>query len=89
MRTRLPCFKGFQDVYKLTNATFKTMQEIGPRVQELDSGGATVIPVAGDPKYVVLKDDLGIEPTENVVPAVSFHASSKRPAMSQGYAGRS
>ncbi|WP_326837778.1 ABC transporter substrate-binding protein [Amycolatopsis rhabdoformis] len=82
--TRLPCFKGFQDVYKLTNATFKTVQEIGPRVQELESGGATVIPVdsvspvAGDAKYVVLKDDLGIEPTENVVPAVSQKVLDER-----------
>ncbi|WP_239154755.1 ABC transporter substrate-binding protein [Amycolatopsis sp. FDAARGOS 1241] len=84
--TRLPCFKGFTDVYKLTNATFKTVQEIGPRVQQLDSGGATVIPVdsvspvAGDSKYVVLQDDLGIEPTENVVPAVSQKVLDERGA---------
>lgn len=82
--TRLPCFKGFTDVYKLTNATFQTVQEIGPRVQQLDSGAATVIPVdsvspvVGDPKYVTLKDDLGIEPTENVVPAVSRKVLDER-----------
>ncbi|GHF53981.1 osmoprotectant transport system substrate-binding protein [Amycolatopsis bartoniae] len=85
-QTRLPCFRGFQEVYHLTNATFQTVQEIGPRVQELDSGAATVIPVdsvspvVGDPKYVVLKDDLGIEPTENVVPAVSRKVLDERGA---------
>ena len=84
--TRLPCFRGFQEVYHLTNATFRTVQEIGPRVQELDSGAATVIPVdsvspvVGDSKYVVLKDDLGIEPTENVVPAVSQKVLDERGA---------
>ncbi|PKV92341.1 ABC transporter substrate-binding protein [Amycolatopsis echigonensis] len=74
---RLPCFKGFKDVYKLTNATFQTVQEAGPRVQQLNSGAVTVIPVdsvsplVGDPQYVALKDDLTIVPTENVVPAVN------------------
>ncbi|GAA3562753.1 ABC transporter substrate-binding protein [Amycolatopsis ultiminotia] len=74
---RLSCFQGLKQVYRLTNATFQTVQEVGPRVQQLDSGVATVIPVnsvspvAGDAKYVALKDDLGIAPTENVVPAVS------------------
>ncbi|MEA5366773.1 ABC transporter substrate-binding protein [Amycolatopsis sp., V23-08] len=74
---RLTCFKGFTDIYKLTNASFQTVQEIGPRVQQLNSGAVTVIPVdsvspsAGDPKYVALKDDLNMVPTENVVPAVS------------------
>jgi osmoprotectant transport system substrate-binding protein len=82
--TRLPCFRGFKEVYKLTNATFQTVQEIGPRVQQLDTGAATVIPVdsvspvVGDSKYVVLKDDLGIEPTENVVPAVSRKVLDER-----------
>ncbi|GAB2995721.1 ABC transporter substrate-binding protein [Amycolatopsis acidiphila] len=82
--TRLPCFRGFKEVYKLTNATFQTVQEIGPRVQQLDSGAATVIPVdsvspvVGDPQYVALKDDLGIEPTENVVPAVSQKVLDER-----------
>ncbi|MBB4684111.1 ABC transporter substrate-binding protein [Amycolatopsis jiangsuensis] len=81
---RLPCFRGFQDVYHLSNATFQTVQEIGPRVQQLESGAATVIPVdsvspvAGDGKYVVLQDDLGIEPTENVVPAVSKKVLGER-----------
>jgi osmoprotectant transport system substrate-binding protein len=74
---RLPCFQGFKDVYKLTNATFQTVQEAGPRVQQLNSGAVTVIPVdsvsplVGDSQYVALKDDLTIVPTENVVPAVN------------------
>jgi osmoprotectant transport system substrate-binding protein len=82
--TRLPCFKGFTDVYKLTNATFQTVQEAGPRVQQLDSGAATVIPVdsvsplVGDPQYVALKDDLQIVPTENVVPAVNKKVLDER-----------
>jgi osmoprotectant transport system substrate-binding protein len=83
---RLTCFKGLTDVYKLTNATFQTVQELGPRVQQLDSGAVTVIPVdsvspqAGDPKYVALKDDLAMVPTENVVPAVTKKVLDERGA---------
>ncbi|WP_410672196.1 ABC transporter substrate-binding protein [Amycolatopsis sp. cmx-4-68] len=83
---RLTCFKGFSDVYKLTNATFQTVQELGPRAQQLDSGAVTVIPVdsvsplAGDPKYVALKDDLAMVPTENVVPAVTRKVLDERGA---------
>ncbi|QRP45554.1 ABC transporter substrate-binding protein [Amycolatopsis sp. FDAARGOS 1241] len=84
--SRLPCFRGFTDVYKLTNATFQTVQEAGPRVQQLNSGAATVIPVdsvsplVGDPQYVALKDDLQIVPTENVVPAVTKKVLDERGA---------
>ncbi|SEP41127.1 ABC transporter substrate-binding protein [Amycolatopsis saalfeldensis] len=83
---RLPCFQGFKDVYKLTNATFQTVQEAGPRVQQLNSGAVTVIPVdsvsplVGDPQYVALKDDLTIVPTENVVPAVNKKVLDERGA---------
>ncbi|MBB4686646.1 ABC transporter substrate-binding protein [Amycolatopsis jiangsuensis] len=83
---RLPCFQGFKDVYHLANATFQTVQEAGPRVQQLDSGSVTVIPVdsvsplVGDPKYVALKDDLAIVPTENVVPAVTRKVLDQRGA---------
>ncbi|WP_051791691.1 ABC transporter substrate-binding protein [Amycolatopsis jejuensis] len=83
---RLPCFQGFKDVYKLTNATFQTVQEAGPRVQQLNSGAVTVIPVdsvsplVGDPQYVALKDDLTIVPTENVVPAVTKKVLDERGA---------
>jgi osmoprotectant transport system substrate-binding protein len=82
---RLPCFLGFKDVYKL-NATFQTVQEAGPRVAQLKSGAVTVIPVdsvnplVGDPAYVALKDDLGIVPTENVVPAVNKKVLGERGA---------
>ncbi|QYN24676.1 ABC transporter substrate-binding protein [Amycolatopsis sp. DSM 110486] len=84
--SRLPCYKGFTDVYKLTNTSFQTVQEAGPRVQQLDSGAATVIPVdsvsplVGDPQYVALKDDLQIVPTENVVPAVNKKVLDERGA---------
>jgi osmoprotectant transport system substrate-binding protein len=83
---RLTCFKGFTDVYKLTNASFQTVQEFGPRIQQLDSGTVTVIPVdsvsppAGDQKYVALKDDLSMIPTENVVPAVNKKVLDERGA---------
>jgi len=83
---RLTCFKGFTDVYKLTNASFQTVQEFGPRIQQLDSGAVTVIPVdsvsppAGDQKYVALKDDLSMIPTENVVPAVNKKVLDERGA---------
>jgi osmoprotectant transport system substrate-binding protein len=74
---RITCFKGFQDTYRLANATFRTVQEAAPRLQQLDSGAVTVIgvdsvsPLAGDPKYVALSDDKAVVPTENVVPAVN------------------
>jgi osmoprotectant transport system substrate-binding protein len=83
---RLPCFLGFKDVYKLTNATFQTIQEAGPRVEQLKSGAVTVIPVdsvsplTGDSNYTVLKDDLNIVPTENVVPAVNKKVLDERGA---------
>ncbi|MFE6609596.1 ABC transporter substrate-binding protein [Amycolatopsis sp. NPDC057786] len=82
---RLPCFKGFTEVYKL-KATFQTVQEAGPRVEQLRSGKVTVIPVdsvsplVGDPQFVALEDDLAIVPTENVVPAVSKKVLDERGA---------
>ncbi|MFI5562186.1 ABC transporter substrate-binding protein [Amycolatopsis japonica] len=82
---RLPCFKGFTDVYKL-KATFQTVQEAGPRVEQLRSGKVTVIPVdsvsplVGDPQFVALEDDLAIVPTENVVPAVNKKVLDERGA---------
>lgn len=75
--TRIPCYKGLTDVYKLTNTSFKAIQTEGPRLEQLKSGVLTgmvvdsVDPLAGDPDYTVLTDDLGIVPTENIVPAVS------------------
>ncbi|SFW85435.1 ABC transporter substrate-binding protein [Amycolatopsis australiensis] len=81
---RLTCFKGLTDVYQLTNVTFQTVQELGPRIQQLDSGAVTLVPVdsvspaAGDPKYVVLKDDRAMVPTENVVPAVNRKVLDER-----------
>lgn len=84
--TRLPCFKGFKDVYKLTNATFQTVQQAGPRVEQLKSGAVTVIPVdsvsplVSDPNFVALNDDLKIVPTENVVPAVNKKVLDERGA---------
>ncbi|HVV11135.1 ABC transporter substrate-binding protein [Amycolatopsis sp.] len=74
--TRSNCFIGFRDAYKL-NVTFSSIQEAGPRRSQLDSGAVTVIPVdsvsplADDPSYTVLQDDLGIVATENIVPAVN------------------
>ncbi|SDZ47363.1 osmoprotectant transport system substrate-binding protein [Amycolatopsis xylanica] len=83
---RIPCFKGLQDVYKLTNATFQAVQEAGPRVEGLKSGSITVItvdsvnPLVGDPAYAELQDDLGIVPTENIVPAVAKKVLDERGA---------
>jgi osmoprotectant transport system substrate-binding protein len=39
-----------------------------------------VNPLVGDPAYVALKDDLGIVPTENVVPAVNKKVLDERGA---------
>jgi osmoprotectant transport system substrate-binding protein len=57
--TRANCFVGFRDTYKL-NVTFQSIQEAGPRLQQLNSGALTVIPVdsvsppTADPAYTVL-----------------------------------
>jgi osmoprotectant transport system substrate-binding protein len=81
--TRANCFIGFRDTYKL-NVTFQSVQEAGPRLQELSSGAVTVIPVdsvsppTADPDYTALQDDLGIVATENVVPAVSKKVLDER-----------
>jgi osmoprotectant transport system substrate-binding protein len=74
--TRANCFVGFRDTYKL-DVAFQSVQEAGPRLQELSSGAVTVIPVdsvsppTADPEYTALADDLGIVATENIVPAVN------------------
>lgn len=81
--TRANCFIGFRDAYKL-NVTFSSVQEAGPRLEQLRSGAVTVIPVdsvsppTADPQYTVLQDDLGIVATENIVPAVNGKVLSER-----------
>ncbi|WP_020668629.1 glycine betaine ABC transporter substrate-binding protein [Amycolatopsis nigrescens] len=86
---RIPCFLGFKDVYQL-NATFQAIQENGPRVEQLRSGGVTTItvdsvnPLVGDPQFTALEDDLGIVPTENIVPAVNKKVLDERGAEFSG-----
>ncbi|HKS48406.1 MAG TPA: ABC transporter substrate-binding protein [Amycolatopsis sp.] len=83
--TRANCFVGFRDTYKL-NVTFQSVQEAGPRLQQLKSGAVTVIPVdsvsppTADPEYTALQDDLGIVATENIVPAVNKKVLDERGA---------
>jgi osmoprotectant transport system substrate-binding protein len=81
--TRANCFVGFRDAYKL-NVTFSSVQEAGPRLEQLRSGAVTVIPVdsvsppTADSQYTVLQDDLGIVATENIVPAVNGKVLAER-----------
>ncbi|MTD58710.1 ABC transporter substrate-binding protein [Amycolatopsis pithecellobii] len=81
--TRANCFVGFRDTYKL-NVTFQSIQEAGPRLEQLKSGAVTVIPVdsvsppTADPSYTVLQDDLNIVATENIVPAVNQKVLDER-----------
>ncbi|HVW43496.1 MAG TPA: ABC transporter substrate-binding protein [Amycolatopsis sp.] len=81
--TRANCFVGFRDTYKL-NVTFQSIQEAGPRLDQLKSGDVTVIPVDSvsppttDPAYTVLQDDLNIVATENIVPAVNKKVLDER-----------
>lgn len=81
--TRANCFVGFRDAYKL-NVTFSSVQEAGPRLEQLRSGAVTVIPVdsvsppTADSQYTVLQDDLGIVATENIVPAVNGKVVTER-----------
>lgn len=83
--TRANCFVGFRDVYKL-NATFSSIQESGPRVEQLRSGAVTVIPLdsvnplVGNPDFTVLEDDQHIVATENIVPAVNKRVLDERGA---------
>ncbi|WP_236789828.1 ABC transporter substrate-binding protein [Amycolatopsis sp. GM8] len=81
--TRANCFVGFRDTYKL-NVTFQSVQEAGPRLEQLKSGAVTVIPVdsvsppTADSDYTVLQDDLNIVATENIVPAVNQKVLDER-----------
>ncbi|AIJ20500.1 ABC transporter substrate-binding protein [Amycolatopsis methanolica] len=81
--TRANCFIGFRDVYKL-NVTFSSIQESGPRVEQLRSGAVTVIPLdsvnplVGNPDFTALEDDQKIVATENVVPAVNQKVLDER-----------
>ncbi|TNC28528.1 ABC transporter substrate-binding protein [Amycolatopsis alkalitolerans] len=81
--TRANCFVGFRDTYKL-DVTFQSIQEAGPRLQQLKSGAVTVIPVdsvsppTSDPEYTALQDDMNIVATENIVPAVNQKVLDER-----------
>jgi osmoprotectant transport system substrate-binding protein len=81
--TRANCFLGFRDTYHL-NVSFQSIQEAGPRLEQLRSGAVTVIPVdsvsppTADPGFTVLQDDLGIVATENIVPAVNKKVLDER-----------
>lgn len=81
--TRQNCFLGFRDTYKL-NVGFQSIQEAGPRLEQLKSGAVTVIPVdsvsppTADPAYTVLQDDMNIVSTENIVPAVNQQVLDQR-----------
>ncbi|GAB3585233.1 ABC transporter substrate-binding protein [Amycolatopsis endophytica] len=83
--TRANCFVGFRDVYKL-NVTFSSIQESGPRVEQLRSGAVTVIPLdsvnplVGTPDFTALEDDQKIVATENIVPAVNQKVLDERGA---------
>ncbi|NIH82917.1 ABC transporter substrate-binding protein [Amycolatopsis viridis] len=83
--TRANCFVGFRDVYKL-NATFSSIQESGPRVEQLRSGAVTVIPLdsvnplVGSSDFTALEDDQHIVATENIVPAVNKKVLDERGA---------
>ncbi|OXM74207.1 MULTISPECIES: ABC transporter substrate-binding protein [Amycolatopsis] len=83
--TRANCFVGFRDVYKL-NVTFSSIQESGPRVEQLRSGAVTVIPLdsvnplVGNPDFTALEDDQKIVATENIVPAVNKKVLDERGA---------
>jgi len=81
--TRANCFVGFRDVYGL-NVTFSSIQESGPRVEQLRSGAVTVIPLdsvnplVGSDEFTALEDDQKIVATENIVPAVRQNVLDER-----------
>ena len=70
------CLEGLQDVYKLEFARFKPMPTRGVTAAELDSGEIdvgmldTTNPHLIGNDLVLLEDDRGLQPAENVVPVI-------------------
>ncbi len=71
------CLVGLTETYGLDNVEFEPIQEGSARVASLESGDIDVAllfstqPVIDERGFVVLEDDQGIIPAENVVPVVS------------------
>lgn len=74
---RSTCFGGLQDTYGLDNLEFQTIQEGPIRVSSLQNGDVDMAllfstdPVINQESLVVLDDDEGIVPAENIVPVVT------------------
>jgi osmoprotectant transport system substrate-binding protein len=74
------CYQGLIDRYGLTNVTFESIQEPAARLAALDAGDNDMIllfstdaPLAGD-DYVVLEDNEGMLPPENITPVIDADA---------------
>jgi osmoprotectant transport system substrate-binding protein len=70
------CYRGLVDTYGLSEVGFESVQEAAARLAALESGDvemillfATDAPLAGD-ELVVLEDDQGMLPPENITPVV-------------------
>lgn len=70
------CFQGLVTTYGLDNVGFESIQEAAARLAALDAGDSQMIllfstdaPLAGD-AYVVLEDDQGMLPPENITPVL-------------------
>lgn len=75
--SRATCLAGLQDVYGLDNITFTPIGEGSVRIAELEAGSIDMSllfstqPVITEKGFVALEDDLGLEPVQNVFPAIS------------------
>jgi osmoprotectant transport system substrate-binding protein len=74
------CYQGLVDLYGLANVTFESIQEPAARLAALDAGDNDMIllfstdaPLAGD-DYVVLEDNEGMLPPENITPVIDSEA---------------
>ncbi|MDH3426350.1 MAG: ABC transporter substrate-binding protein [Acidimicrobiia bacterium] len=75
--TRPRCLLGLQDLYGLSFAEFKALDVGGPLTVEALDGGEidvallfTTDGVIADRGFVLLEDDLGLQPAENIVPVI-------------------
>ncbi len=74
---RSTCYGGLRDVYGLDNVVFEVIPEGSTRIASLEEGRVDVallfstMPVIEERGFVVLEDDEGIVPVENIVPVVN------------------
>ncbi len=73
---RMTCLEGLRQVYGL-DVEFEVIAEVAPRVAELEAGNIdtalmwTTMPIIAETGQIMLEDDEGMFPVENIVPVVA------------------